>query len=403
MTGKAGEEGHIRPKRGTDVMDRAGRDVHGPVHRQPRRDAVDPAGDAQASKPATEPTTETGTETGTQRSATREAARAATPRIGVGVAGTNPAAAVIPAMPGAPDMPAEEAAARPAAQRKGKWQWQPEPRDAVRVPATEWKLAKLPAEAVFVPGAGAPVTVSVPRAQPVPAATAQADGDASYGDDSQTLVADGHGPAGRSGSAGGAPIFVDPSGRRASRIRRMGWLVAAGCVCSVATLGVAVTDSNSTAPWLRIPGMSGSAGQNRSAKEAPQPERQEPGTPTADDLSSTIAEPPNPRRTETTTAAEAMNDPRPDGNGTRTSPGSSSTTPPSTAGDIQTPLTDNTETAAGQPSQTTPPDTVQEPTAAPTSATPSSPSTPTEPAPTATPATGLLDGLVDAVSGLLGG
>ncbi|MFD5632300.1 hypothetical protein [Streptomyces sp. NPDC127072] len=391
MTGKAGEKRHIRPdhgrdvkqhgkdvmERGTDVMVRTERDLHESAPRQPQRETADPADDSRASKPGTE----------------------------------NRATPMAPAVPSAADSPDAEAAPgprprpSPQAQRKGMWQWQPAPQDAARIPATEWKLTDLTEETLSSPPAtAAPAPASTPRAQAAPPATKrETDDNASHREDSRTHPADGHSPASRSGSPGGAPIFVDPSGRRAHRIRRMGWLVAAGCVCSVATLGVAVTDSNSTAPWLRIPGMPGSVGsQNRGADEAPRPGGQDPATPAADSPTSTAPEAPQGRRTGTTTAAEATTGPLPNGNGTRTAPGNPAATPPSKANGTATPPTGSTGTSAAQPNQTTPPATAGEATTAPGSATPSPPSTPAEPSPTETPATGLLDGLVDAISGLLG-
>ncbi|MFJ4832126.1 hypothetical protein ACIP79_19825 [Streptomyces sp. NPDC088747] len=389
MTGKAGEKRHIRPDHGrdvkqhgkdvmerrTDVMVRTERDLHEPAPRQPRRETADPADDSHAPAPGTE----------------------------------NRATAMAPAVPGAADSPDAEAAPRPRpspqAQRKGMWQWQPSPQDAARIPATEWNLTDLTEEPLSPPATAAPAPASTPRAHVVQtAAKAQTDDSASHREDSTTQhPADGHDPESRSGSPGGAPIFVDPSGRRASRMRRMGWLVAAGCVCSVATLGVAVTDSNSTAPWLRIPGMPGSVGsQDRGADEAPRPGRQAPATPAADSPASTAPEAPQGRRTGTTTAADATTGPLPNGNGTRTAPGNPAATPPSKANGTGTPPTGSTETSAAQPNQTTPPATDGEATTPPGSATPSPPSTPAEPSPTETPAAGLLDGLVDAVSGLLG-
>ncbi|MER6690522.1 hypothetical protein ABT329_15525, partial [Streptomyces minutiscleroticus] len=109
-------------------------------------------------------------------------------------------------------------------------------------------------------GAGAP-SAAVPAADASPAAVSAAD--APSGGDGRVPAsgadaADGAAPssdaAGGVEPAGDTAVFVDPSGRRLSRMRRVGRLVAAGCVCAGATLGLAVTGGDSTAPWLRIPG-----------------------------------------------------------------------------------------------------------------------------------------------------
>ncbi|MFJ2260903.1 hypothetical protein ACIOKD_21600 [Streptomyces sp. NPDC087844] len=203
-----------------------------------------------------------------------------------------------------------------------------------------------------------------------------------------------------SDSAGGAPIFVDPSGRRAGRMRRMGWLVAAGCVCCAATLGVAIADGNSTAPWLQIPGVLGGSNQNRSVDEARQPERQESGAPTADGPSSTAAgsaiRPPSE-----TTAAEAEAGSPSDEKGWDTSADKpSAASPSSKASNAGVVPADEGEAVAVQPG--TSPDTAQEPTPTPTPADSTPPDTSAEPSPTGTPSGGLLDGIADIVTGLFG-
>ncbi|WP_143658335.1 hypothetical protein [Streptomyces sp. Tue6028] len=58
--------------------------------------------------------------------------------------------------------------------------------------------------------------------------------------------------------APGAPadgaVFVDVSGRRRAWLRRMGWMVAASCVCFGATLAAVVSGADSAAPRLALPG-----------------------------------------------------------------------------------------------------------------------------------------------------
>ncbi|WP_328317746.1 hypothetical protein [Streptomyces sp. NBC_00388] len=50
------------------------------------------------------------------------------------------------------------------------------------------------------------------------------------------------------------PVFVDASGRRGRKYRRIGWLVALACASYAALLVSTVVGGSSTAPWLLIPG-----------------------------------------------------------------------------------------------------------------------------------------------------
>ncbi|WP_244375842.1 hypothetical protein [Streptomyces ficellus] len=50
------------------------------------------------------------------------------------------------------------------------------------------------------------------------------------------------------------PVFVDESGRRSKKFRRLGWVLATACAVYAITLVVSVIGGNSAAPWLLIPG-----------------------------------------------------------------------------------------------------------------------------------------------------
>lgn len=66
---------------------------------------------------------------------------------------------------------------------------------------------------------------------------------------------EGGGPAGDSGSEGSdGPVFVDESGRRSRRFRRIG--IAVGLACAVYAVVIVVTllSGNSNAPWLPVTG-----------------------------------------------------------------------------------------------------------------------------------------------------
>ncbi|MGW7286333.1 hypothetical protein ACWGH4_12710 [Streptomyces sp. NPDC054847] len=56
------------------------------------------------------------------------------------------------------------------------------------------------------------------------------------------------------------PVFVDESGRRSKKFRRIGWVLAAACAVYAITLVAALLGGNSSAPWM--PGL-GSAGEKQ--------------------------------------------------------------------------------------------------------------------------------------------
>ncbi|WP_244258244.1 hypothetical protein [Streptomyces sp. Tu 2975] len=76
------------------------------------------------------------------------------------------------------------------------------------------------------------------------------------------------------------PVFVDESGRRSKKFRRIGWVLAAACAVYAITLVAALLGGNSSAPWM--PGL-GSAGEK-------QPEHVEI-QPAPTDLVSTVPSP----------------------------------------------------------------------------------------------------------------
>ena len=51
------------------------------------------------------------------------------------------------------------------------------------------------------------------------------------------------------------PVFVDSSGRRSKKLRRAGWAVSLACACYAMAVIAALVGGNSSAPWLRIPGV----------------------------------------------------------------------------------------------------------------------------------------------------
>ncbi|MER5464806.1 hypothetical protein ABT010_29805 [Streptomyces sp. NPDC002668] len=63
-------------------------------------------------------------------------------------------------------------------------------------------------------------------------------------------------------------MFVDESGRRSKKFRRLGWVFAFACACYAVTLVAALVGGNSTAPWL--PGI-GQQGKEQTDKVEIQP------------------------------------------------------------------------------------------------------------------------------------
>ncbi|NBE53033.1 hypothetical protein GUY60_16715, partial [Streptomyces sp. YC537] len=46
------------------------------------------------------------------------------------------------------------------------------------------------------------------------------------------------------------PVFVDESGGRSRRLRRIGWLVGVACAVYAGVLGVTLLSGTSDAPWM---------------------------------------------------------------------------------------------------------------------------------------------------------
>ncbi|MGX1882822.1 hypothetical protein [Streptomyces sp. NPDC055287] len=83
------------------------------------------------------------------------------------------------------------------------------------------------------------------------------------------------------------PVFVDESGRRSKKLRRIGWVLAFACACYAVTLIVALAGGNSAAPWLQIPGLADDKKKPDTVRISPAPDDSlspgatPPGTPGA--------------------------------------------------------------------------------------------------------------------------
>ncbi|MFD3523843.1 hypothetical protein [Streptomyces sp. NPDC058653] len=71
----------------------------------------------------------------------------------------------------------------------------------------------------------------------------------------RTTETDGIPAAGAADGSDG-PVFVDASGRRSRKLRRLGWVLAIASACYAVALVASLLGGNSSAPWLQIPGVS---------------------------------------------------------------------------------------------------------------------------------------------------
>lgn len=74
------------------------------------------------------------------------------------------------------------------------------------------------------------------------------------GDSWEPSPGDAAAPAEGGQSEPGGPVFVDSSGRRGRKLRRLGWLLGSVCACFATVLGVSLAGGHADAPWLLIPG-----------------------------------------------------------------------------------------------------------------------------------------------------
>ncbi|MGW2561666.1 hypothetical protein ACWCXB_20905 [Streptomyces sp. NPDC001514] len=135
------------------------------------------------------------------------------------------------------------------------------------------------------------------------------------------------GPDPQEGSDG--PVFVDESGRRSKKFRRIGWVLVLACACYAITLVVALIGGNSKAPWLLIPGP---ANENPAGEVVEQPAPTDP-----------LVDPAAPGGT----------------------PGASAPTDSTGTGAPQQPGTTDGPRAGGNPSPSADPGTTTEPTGVP--------------------------------------
>ncbi|MGW0772527.1 hypothetical protein ACWD01_02480 [Streptomyces sp. NPDC002835] len=155
------------------------------------------------------------------------------------------------------------------------------------------------------------------------------------------------------------PVFVDESGRRSKKLRRIGWVLAAACACYAITLVAALLGGDSSAPWM--PGL-GQAGDQKPEHVEIQPaptDREStvatpnapPGKPAPDDSADAVL--PRPTGSSAGSSAPpavpppaATPAPRPTSSGTGADPGGGPAAPASSA-----PTPDTTPSGGSVPSE----------------------------------------------------
>ncbi|MGW4271768.1 translation initiation factor IF-2 [Streptomyces seoulensis] len=75
------------------------------------------------------------------------------------------------------------------------------------------------------------------------------------------------------GKAGGSerPVFVDESGRRSRRFRRIGMAVGLSCGAYAVVIAATLVSGNSNAPWLPVPGQGGGDKPASKVETSPEP------------------------------------------------------------------------------------------------------------------------------------
>ncbi|MEU1851891.1 hypothetical protein ABZ499_22105 [Streptomyces sp. NPDC019990] len=100
--------------------------------------------------------------------------------------------------------------------------------------------------------------------------------DAALGEGSVRPVEEGAGARPEAGAD--RPVFVDESGRRSRRFRRIGMTVAAACGLYAVVIVATLLSGNSNAPWLPVPGQK----EDQPAEQVDTPALPERSAPTAD-------------------------------------------------------------------------------------------------------------------------
>ncbi|MER5212925.1 hypothetical protein ABT063_20690 [Streptomyces sp. NPDC002838] len=139
----------------------------------------------------------------------------------------------------------------------------------------------------------------------------------------------GSGPGGGQDGSDG-PVFVDESGRRSRRFRRIGMVVGLACAVYAVVIVATLLSGNSNAPWLPVPGQEEAQPAGK-VETSPQPEESAPPsatggvppgpTPTAGEGTALIPDADATAPGTTTSPDRPGTSPDPKASPTRTAPG----------------------------------------------------------------------------------
>ncbi|MFI9831909.1 hypothetical protein ACIHIX_29980 [Streptomyces sp. NPDC051913] len=174
----------------------------------------------------------------------------------------------------------------------------------------------------------------------------------------QRIVGQAGGGAVGEGSDG--PVFVDESGRRSRRFRRIGIFVGIACAIYAVVIVSTLLSGNSNAPWLPVPGQEGKeAGQ---VETTPLPA--DPAVPTDDAGVSPGA---SPTLSDGATPSPGADATAPGASATATTPGASADPKPTATKTATSPVTHPTVSAkpTDEPTTSSPNPSVTPPTTPP--------------------------------------
>ncbi|MCN9239214.1 hypothetical protein NGF19_00150 [Streptomyces sp. RY43-2] len=173
----------------------------------------------------------------------------------------------------------------------------------------------------------------------------------------------------RAGDGADGPVFVDASGRRSRRFRRIGMAIALACAVYAIVIVATLISGNSNAPWLPVPGPQDDAPAGKVDTSPLPADPAQPSVPAGASPETSAPTPEDPTPSPGTSAQVPGVSPSPDRPGTSADPeptathttekpGSGGTAPnsppPSTPA---SPTPDDSPTSGGQPtSDPSPPD-----------------------------------------------
>ncbi|MCW8381651.1 hypothetical protein [Streptomyces justiciae] len=176
----------------------------------------------------------------------------------------------------------------------------------------------------------------------------------------QRLVGQAGGGAGGDADGSDGPVFVDESGRRSRRFRRIGIFVGIACAIYAVVIVATMLSGNSNAPWLPVPGQEG--------KEAGQVETTPLPADSAAPTDATGVTPgASPTLSDGTTPSPGVSATAPGASATATTPGASADPKPTATRTATSPVTNPSVSAkpTDEPTTSSPNPSVTPPTTPP--------------------------------------